>query len=380
MRLNERELDDRKGAFPWRFAVSVLVLLTLLLTLSACEGTPGEDADLEVIEGAVREALEDSESGELEEAVREALDDSPTLDPELARALDNSDASEVERLLAEGVDPNAVLDSLGWTLLHYAVSDPAITTVLLDAGADIEARDWSGQTPLALAVDYGKIATAELLLARGADIETTDDAGRTPLWNTVREYVWDIEDNYNAKAEERLTAIEALLDHGADPDTTPTGGGAWYGPIHMAVAVPDLVRLLLDYGADPNLPDHVGETPLHYAAKVDALDAARMLLDGGADHSRTDNFAGYQPLHWAVGAASTEMVRLLLEHGADINAQDLNRNTPLYFAINTGSPEMVGLLLDHGADATPEANRGLDLCKIIRDEVRGRGVRGDSHS
>lgn len=101
------------------------------------------------------------------------------LDSQLEAAVYAADRALTKRLLAAGASPHA-RSYANRTLLHFA-REPSAVNILLKHGADIEARDHSGLTPLNLFVRDLHVDLARLLIELGADIQTRDDQGRTPL-------------------------------------------------------------------------------------------------------------------------------------------------------------------------------------------------------
>jgi len=129
--------------------------------------------------------------------------------------------------------------------------------------------------------------------------------------------------------------------------------------LHLAVEYGDVktTTRLLDYHADPNVVNALGETPLHRAADCGATVVARLLLEHGADLHAVDS-AGYAPLHCAVARGHLEVAGLLLEHGADVNALAADGLTPLHVAGEWGAAESIPFLVDHGADVNARADGG----------------------
>ena len=209
-----------------------------------------------------------------------------------------------------------------------------VIKLLLDRGADIEARGAEGATPLHLAVrGIPQLSLIEFLLNRGADIQTKDADGSTSLhFAALREEQRLIEMLLN-----RCAAIEARNN---DRET----------PLHFAAeSNPSIgvIGLLLDWGADIEAEDDEGWTPLFSAVAHNSEPRiTALLLDRGADASPTGG--GWTTLHWAALMNSNpDVVRLLLDRGMDAEAATNSGLTPLHLA---STPEVVKLLLNRGAN------------------------------
>lgn len=175
---------------------------------------------------------------------------------------------EMTRLLIEhGADVNAKVD-YGYTVLMNAVSvterDPEIVRLLLKSGADVNARTSDGYTPLHCAIDVDFEANAPecvrgvltALIQAGADLEARQHWGWTPLVRAVMEGI-------------AIEEVEVLLEHGANPfvagfecfNFCPSGGTL----LHAAAVEPDKLRLLLEAGLDPFATADNGQTALDIA-------------------------------------------------------------------------------------------------------------------
>ena len=202
----------------------------------------------------------------------------------------------------------------------------------------------------------GDFLAVRELLEEGANPNEIDDEGHTPLTRTVLAGV-------EAPLSTHLKIISLLFQAGADLDlgvylTAEDAVGtmsALHWTVYRGTRFMDMTLLLLEKGADPNLPGALGR-PLHIAAGSSGVSAAhvRLLLSRGADVNATNQW-GVTPLVEAVTAAnpSPEKISVLLEAGADVNVvfdwgEHRGLDVLMAAAMN-GSPDVVLLLLGHGA-------------------------------
>lgn len=108
------------------------------------------------------------------------------------------------------------------------------------------------------------------------------------------------------------------------------------------------MQRLLDEGADINVQDIKGWTPLCNAVNDDNIEVALFLLNRGANVNARDMYNS-TPLHEAVRGGDIEMVTMLIEHGADVNMVDDAGNTPLAVALQEGKNEAAEFLKQHGS-------------------------------
>lgn len=126
-----------------------------------------------------------------------------------------------------------------------------------------------------------------------------------------------------------------------------------YGRTALLYAIegkhPDVVKLLLDHGADPEIRDESEEkSALSYAVEVDCVKCAELLIKKGADPN--DNGDGYTPLMRAARYGQYNMVRTLIKYGADINAKDEEGRTALSWAKENQEDLIVEYLVGHQDD------------------------------
>ena len=161
-----------------------------------------------------------------------------------------------------------------------------------------------------------------------------DVYGRTPLFYAMNRGSGEL--------------VQLLLDHGADPQlasengTTPLSYGARSGNYNA-------VRLLLEHGVEQTPGKH-GFTPLIEATRGRNGEVVKLLLEYGADHRGDEN--GSSPLNWAYFRGFVKISAYLLEGGATHEPENSWSYTPLQLALEGNKIECVKLLLEHGADPT----------------------------
>lgn len=190
------------------------------------------------------------------------------------------DLDRVQRLIDLGVKPDSA-DKSGWSVLHEAVSGPGRTPIvklLLDRGADANTKTHSAWSVLHTAVDAGRLDYVELLIDRGADITCRSKAGCNPLDIAVHE----------ATSPE---IISFLLEKGADPHAQNIEG---YTALDWAAQSPRdfTCRLLLEQGVKVDTIPlcGYGSTPLNTAASMHHVEVVRLLIEAGADPTIVGSF------------------------------------------------------------------------------------------
>ena len=197
--------------------------------------------------------------------------ETPIPDDRVALALNTASLSEhidVVRVLVEYGVSN---ETLNIALCEAVSGDSAVTNYLLDNGADVNASH-EGRTVLTCACYYELINMTRLLLKRGADPNLADPEGFRPL----------------ERADLHYYLITILLEHGASPNLPFTDGNtALLVDLRSFEGDKDRVELvssLLQHEADPNTADpDTGETPLMLAALAVEVDLVKLLLEYGAD-------------------------------------------------------------------------------------------------
>lgn len=291
-------------------------------------------------------------------------------------AILHGDAAELERILMLEEEQIAAALMDGTTPLHIAAldSNPELARILLRHNAPVDARDDEHETPLHWAAHTGNARVVALLLEHGADPNARNEYGMTPLWerrdwdNTVDLLKYSISffstpitpafDSMEAMMWRRLernrrTVAALLLRHGADVDAIDYGNET---PLCQAARVdldPAIVRMFLEYGAEVNVRNTNGDTPLHTAAEEGSVEMLRLLLRHGADlDARNDQ--GETPLYRIIFRGELHeypdrmaALKLLLRNGANPNIPDNEGETPL--SLVSGDTTLERLLRRHGA-------------------------------
>jgi ankyrin len=313
----------------------------------------------------------------------------------------NDDVDLVKRLLAKGADPNARNDYNATPMQAAAVAaDPAVIKPLLKAGADPDSTAADGQTALMVVARSGNVEAAKALIDHGAHVN-------------AKEHLRDQTALMWAAAKRRPEMVALLIKHGAEVNAqskmvvktrqeTNEGGfgrpqdvqaGGFSAVLYAARNdCLDCIKALAAAGANLNLPNGDGETPLIIAINNFHFNVAKYLIEAGAMVNKWD-WWGRTPLYAAVDmntvpnggredrpstdtTTSLEVIKLLLDHGADPNLQlklfppyrhlEDDRGcdriltigaTPLLRAAKVSDSAAIKLLLAHGADVNlPNVN------------------------
>jgi ankyrin repeat protein len=427
--VNQRSADGTT-ALHWAVYNSDVVLLDRLLAAGANPNARNDYNSTPLVEAAVignaqiiRKLLKTGAD------VESANADGQTALMVIARS-NNVEAAKV--LLGAGANVNARETWRGQTALMWAAaqSQPDMVRLLVSHRAEVNARSSltnferqitaeprmqqrppGGLTPLLYAARSGCLGCAEALVRGGADINMPDPDGVTPLIMAGLNFSFDVGAFLVKKGAELNvwdTWGRSPLYAVVDMNTLPTGGRA-DRPSSDATSGTELVKSMLEHGANPNLqikivpplrslrddrgPDGVlqaGTTAVARAAKGGDVEVVRLLLAHGANPT-LPTVQGVTPMMMAAGTGysgrdsrgryqteeqAVEITKLLLDAGADINQRANDGGTALHGAAGRGRNDLVNLLVSRKADPSIKDGRGrtpVDIANGVGGGAFGRG-------
>jgi ankyrin repeat protein len=264
---------------------------------------------------------------------------------------------EVVKMLVEnGAAVNAV-DTDGMAALHHAslLGHMSVVTCLLDHGADINYANQTGHTPILLAAQSGFAELVQLLIGRGADVHSTTTAGWTPV--------------HLSDCHAETTRV--LMENGADANRVAAG----CTPLYLSASDNqiEVVKVLLSFNLDLEIP-YAGDgyergfTALTIATVEGYTDVVRLLLEAGANVNHKSDHNTF-PLQYAVIFNREDVLRVLMEYHPDLDLVDDDGDTALHCIRRSTSPTIAKLLINGGSDPESRNNHGnTPICMAVMSE------------
>jgi len=274
----------------------------------------------------------------------------------LVDAVKSGNRDAVRAILATPAGKSAVNtpEADGTTPLHWATraDDGATARLLVGAGANANAVNRYGVTPLSLAANNASAELVDVLLKANADAKTVIKDGETVLMAAAR--------TGNPRA------VQMLIEHGALVDAREARMGETALMWAVAENHPDAAKLLLAHGADVN----ARTSDLKFPKDRFGLEGVLTILPHGR----------WTPLMYAARQGSLEAARVLVDAGADVNALDPDRSTPAIIATINGHYDVAAMLVERGADPNITDTAGMAVLYAAVDmntlgEVYGRPAR-----
>ncbi|HSE22744.1 MAG TPA: ankyrin repeat domain-containing protein [Pyrinomonadaceae bacterium] len=275
----------------------------------------------------------------------------------------------VSLLLSHGADVHVANDAAIFAAAKRA--EPEVLRMLVDKGALVNAKDnnQKGDTVLMAAASGVSAKKLQMLLAAGADLKVSNDDGETALMKAVQL-------QHSVSPADRLPMIELLLKSGANVNAVDKRGNS---PLLLSVvqfmseaggiiAHPEIVRFLLDHGANAQSIDAHRKTALMIAAVTwkGSLEIPQLLIDKGAQVDAQDD-KGVSALMLAADKDKLDLVQLLLTKNARLELRDLEGATALDYAVEEGHDKVAKLLLSKGAPSRASYQNEKSLLDDVRN-------------
>ena len=235
---------------------------------------------------------------------------------------------------------------------------PEIISALIKAGAEINARDKDGATPLIIAARWN--SSPEIfaaLIKAGAEVNARDNDGNSPLMKAA------------IPANSHFVVCEALIKAGAEVNA---GNNTGASPLMIAAwnnSNPAVCAALINAGAEVNASDNGGYSPLMLAVRQNFKAVCAVLIKAGADVNARDKDGVTPLMMMAVGSKNSHFIcEALIKAGAEINARDNAGDSPLMWAVQHNSnPEVISALIKAGAEVYAINNDGRNAIDFAKE-------------
>ncbi len=254
--------------------------------------------------------------------------------------------------------PAAPISRGGLTALIFAARQGSIESAktLIEAGADINQGDADGNTPLLIAILNNHDELSLMLIDKGADVNAANKDGRSPIFAAVDAHDVDWSDRPLVKETDKVSSldvIKSLIDHKAN--------------LNAQLTAVSIIKKAAQDNADRTLG--VGATAFLRAARSGDVEVMKLLLDHGADAKLATKDGvtalsvaagmGYTDSNRGTEAQALEAVKLCVSLGLDVNAATDKGETAMHGAARRGADTIIQYLADNGAKINAANKQGL---------------------
>ena len=214
----------------------------------------------------------------------------------------------------------------------------AVQRFIEEENVDVDGKNHLGRTALHAAALSGQAEVVEYLVGVGADVNALDNDGMTPLHWAVR---------FSSEPAGRLLTVKTLIERGAEVNIRESNGSL---PLHSALdndtELLEILEILIPLTKELTMLDNMGDSPLHIASSRGHVTAASLLIMAGVPVDLESSLSKMTPLFDACINNRVEIVSLLLKHDAQVNCEDSQGRTSLCLAEHNQSSDVIRLLTE----------------------------------
>ncbi|NWV39057.1 ANKE1 protein, partial [Grantiella picta] len=263
----------------------------------------------------------------------------------LLQCVHEKDKKQIENLVQKGFPDliNYTEPKEGYSAFHLASmkNDIEMCRFLLEHGAHPNVHDKMGRTPAMKAAELGHEVILELLVKANADMTAVDNEGKGILFYCL------------ATTGRHSHCLQLALEHGADVNNCTTSGrSVLLEACERAQEVKEICLIFLERGANPNARDPATwRTAVMEATRHGVPEVVRALLQKGADVNLFD-FERHSAAHFAAKGGFLEILMIISGYKADLTLVAMSGNTPLHYAADGGFADCCRYIAQRGCDPT----------------------------
>ncbi|XP_042907067.2 uncharacterized protein [Parasteatoda tepidariorum] len=313
------------------------------------------------------------------EVIRNLLDRGENVDattPEnftaLHLAVQANQPEVVEILLGHGANVQMKAGKNGETALHMAagvLDGHKCAELIIKSGADVNARNEDGETPLHNAARHGQLKTVLQLLEDGAELDSLSKHGESVLHVAVKNCHHEIAKSviYHKKSSVTELQLNNYINQPNKKGETAThyASSVSKDQIHYPTEDKDLIALILQNGGSVTTETKQNcETPIHYCCKAGNEDVLKEIIAGLPASKiqiacNKQSATGWSPLLYACDYGNSHVVQLLLQNGARVDVFDVEGRAGLHLGAEHGHADVIEILLNHKAFVNVRTKRGM---------------------